>query len=556
MDSHREYWARLTRARVARRRVLAAGAAGTAAMAAIAITGCGSNDSSPSRSPTAQPRRGGTLRTGTTLPLAFGLDPQIETGTGLAIFPRVYGYLLHVDPHGDSVVYDHAASMEQPDAQTYILKLRDGVRFQDIAPVSGRAVTAEDAVLSLERFRDNPLVLNKTWHTGVLDRAEASDPSTVRVSTKRAYVYSLNELGAIGAGAILPKELMTSSADLSASGVGSGPFRIETVTPGSLVRLMRNDGYYRAPIPYVDAMEWRIFDSDDAKTAAFRQREIDVTPNRDRIEAQDMAKASAGAETDSAPALAYLSLGLRVDRPPFNDPRVREAIDIALDRDVMSREIAFGDGQVLGPVNPHLADGYWSLPRAEIVASQRGDVAIETRRSDAQAMLAAASASGALTRLQVAKLPQLLDVAGAVADQLRKIGLVVELETLDQLGWYVNFRRGDFDATLIGQLPYESPDMPTRLYHSGGIDGTGNMFGFADAAIDALVERSWSQADRAERQQTLLDAQRLMLSARPMIQLFTSTAYSTAWSYVRNRQPGVAGSMAQYNYEQWLDQPT
>ena len=62
--------------------------------------------------------------------------------------------------------------------------------------------------------------------------------------------------------------------------------------------------------------------------------------------------------------------------------------------------------------------------------------------------------------------------------------------------------------------------------------------------------------DRGERQQTLLDAQRLMIVARPMIQLFTSTAYSTAWSYVRNRRPGIAGSMAQYNYEQWLDNAT
>ncbi len=278
-----------------------------------------------------------------------------------------------------------------------------------------------------------------------------------------------------------------------------------------------------------------------------------MIPNRDRIEAEELAKSAPGAETATEPALAYLSLGLRVDRAPFNDPRVREAIDIALDRDAMSREIAFGDGQVLGPVNPHLANGYWSLSRDEIVAAQRGDAAIDSRRTDAQAMLSAASAAGARIRLQVAKLPQLLDVADVVASQLRQIGLTVDLETLDQLAWYVNFRRGDFDATVVGQLPYETPDQPTRMYHSGGIDGAGNMFGFSDPAIDALVERSWGQMDRGERQQTLLDAQRLMIAARPMLQLFTSSAYSTAWSYVRNRRPGIAGSMAQYNYEQWLD---
>lgn len=544
--------ARLTRARVSRRRVLAAGAAGAAAAATVAAFGCGGG-SPPS--PTPSPRRGGTLRTATTLPIVFGLDPQVETGTGLAIFPRVYGYLLHVDPADDSVVYDHSLSVESPDPQTYVVRLRDGLRFQDVPPVAGRAVTAEDAALSIQRFRDNPLVLTKTWHATVLDAVDVIDPLTLRITTKRPYAYSLAEIGAIGAGAILPKELVA-DVDLRSSGAGSGPFRIDAVEDGTRVQLARNDNYFRAPVPYLDGMEWRIVDGDPAKLDAFRQRQADVVPNRDRLEAEDLAKSMQGVETTIEPALAYLSLGLRVDRPPFNDPRVREAIDIALDRDVMSRDIAFGDGQVLGPVNPHLANGYWSLPRDEIMASQRGGDAIEARRTDARAMLAAASAADARIRLQVAKMPQLLDVADVVASQLRQIGLTIDLETLDQLAWYVNFRRGDFDATIIGQLPYESPDQPTRMYHSGGIDGAGSMFGFSDSAIDALVERSWGEMDRDGRRQTLVDAQRLMIAARPMIQLFTSTAYSTARSYVRNRRPGVAGSMAQYNYEQWLDQPS
>jgi peptide/nickel transport system substrate-binding protein len=548
--SHGSHLAGLSSARVSRRRFIAAGVAGAAAVGAVAV-GCGGRSSG---SPTPSPKSGGTLRTATTLPLAYGLDPQVETGTGLAIFPRVYGYLLHVDPSDDSIVYDHAHTLEQPDEKTYIVRMREGVRFQDVPPTNGRAVTADDSVQSLLRFRDNPLVLNKTWHTTVLDAADVVDRLTLRITTKRPYAYSPSEIGAIGAGAIIPKENI-SGVDLRSAGVGSGPFRVDTVE-NALVRLARNDDYFRAPIPYLDAMEWSIVADDAARLAAFRQRSADTIPNRDRIEAEELARSTPGVETTIEPALAYVSLGLRVDRSPFNDPRVRDAIDIALDRDDMVRQITFGDGQVLGPVNPHLASGYWSLARDEIVASQRGADPIDARRADARSLLSAASAAGARIRLQVAKMPQLLDVADAVASQLRRIGLTVDLETLDQLAWYVNFRRGDFDATIIGQLPYESPDQPTRMYHSGGIDGAGSMFGFADPAIDALVERSWGEIDREQRRQTLLEAQRLMIAARPMIQLFTSTAYSTAWSYVRNRHPGVTGSMAQYNYEQWLDVPT
>jgi peptide/nickel transport system substrate-binding protein len=390
MTSSGGYWATYAHARVSRRRALAAGAAGAGAVATIAAFGCGGKATKPAPSPDAGPRRGGTLRTGTTLPLAFGLDPHLETATGLAIFPRVYGYMLHVDPADDSVVYDQALSVEQPDAQTYIFKLREGVRFHDVPPINGRTVTSEDVALSIARYRDNPLVLNKTWHATALDKVEMPDATTVRITTSRPYVYSLAELGAVGAGAILPRELVTANADLSTAGVGSGPFRIDRASLADGVRLVRHEAYFREPLPYLDAMEWSIFASDDMKQAAFRQQQVDVVPNRDRIEAEGLAGDSADVEIASEPALAYLSLGLRTDRAPFTDPRVREAVDIALDRDAMIRDIAFGDGQVLGPVNPHLAEGNWSLPRAEIVASHRGDARIDARRADARSMLAQA----------------------------------------------------------------------------------------------------------------------------------------------------------------------
>ena len=125
-------------ARISRRGALAAGAAGVSAC--LLVAACGGSKPGATGTPTRTPRRGGTLRTGTTLPLAYGLDPQIETGTGLAVFPRVYGYLHHIDPNGDALLRDHVREIEQPDATTYIFRLRTDVRFHDTAPVNGRAV--------------------------------------------------------------------------------------------------------------------------------------------------------------------------------------------------------------------------------------------------------------------------------------------------------------------------------------------------------------------------------------------------------------------------------
>jgi peptide/nickel transport system substrate-binding protein len=548
MRSDRNYWETAARARVSRRRVLATGAAVTAGSAAIVVVGCGKGSKKP---PSDQPLTGGTLRTGTTLPIASGIDPQIETGTGLEIFPRIYGYLFHVDPQ-DAVVNDHAASIEQPDPMTVVVKLRSDLCFQAAAPVAGRAVSAQDAAESILRYRDNPLVTSKTWHTTVLDTVGASDATTLRVSTRRPYVYTLRELGGIGAGAILPKELIEAKTDISATSIGSGPFQLDRIARTTGARIVRSDSYYRRPVPYLDAMEWTIFPNDDTKLAAFKARNIDVIPNHDSAEAQMFRDASNGVDVTSEPSLACVSLGLRVDRPPFNDPRVRGALDLAIDRDALIRDLAFGNGEVLGAVNPHLAGGFWSLPNSDVLAAHSGTVSIDERRSGARALLEAAGAAGASFKLQVANIPLMIDVATVVRQQLLTLGLDIVMEELDLIVWFTNFRRGQFDATIISHLPYESPDTPTRFFHSAGPDGTASMFGFNDGAIDQLIERSWGEADRATRQNTLLDAQRLMLYARPMIQLFTSTGYTTARKSVRNRHGELLGSDAQYNYEQWI----
>jgi len=535
---------------VSRRRALAGAASVTAAATATAVIGCGGRNKADTSA--GQPRSGGVLRIGTTLPIASGLDPQTETGTGLAIFPRIYGYLLHVDARDDTVIKDHALSIEQADPTTYIFKLRPDVRFQDITPVSGRRVTAEDVAASIIRFRDNPLVASKTWHSMILDKVEAVDTATVRVTTRRPYVYSLAELGSINAGAIIPKELVQSNTDLNETSIGSGPFRLDAIARTERARIVRNNAYYRSPIPYLDAMQWTIFSDEEARLTAFKARQVDIVPNRDSTEAQSLTAFSDKIESATEPSLASVALGLRTDRAPFSDPRVRGAIDLAIDRDALIRDIAFGNGEVLGAVNPHLAGGRWSLPRAEVLAAHSGTVAIEERRRDARALLQAAGATGTAFKLQVASIPQLIDVATVIRQQLLTLGLDIVLQELDLIQWFTNFRRGQFEATVISHLPYETTDIPTRFYHSGGPDGNGSPFGFSDGAIDQLVERSWGETDSASRQKTLLDAQRLMISARPMIQLFTSTGYSTAWKSVRNRHAELVGSAAQYNYEQWL----
>lgn len=547
------HWSRFLRRRVPRRRALAGGTALIAGAAIYAACDDGRHDSSAGdASPSPEPRRGGTLRTATSVRFTSGLDPQTEHGAGLTVFPRLYGYLLHVDPRDDTLILDHAESIEQPDETTYIFKLRGDVYFHDIEPVSGRAVQARDVVASIRRHQRNPLVTEKPWHDEILNTAEATDDRTVRITTKRPYVWTLHHIGDVNAGAIIPADLIEPIQDITSRAIGSGPFVLGHYD-GRAVRVRRNDAYY-AGAPYLDAMEWRIFDNDDARLGAFARREADVTPNRNRSEAESLSQQHGGdVVTARTPSLATIALGLRIDAPPFNDERVREALDFALDRTTILREIMSSDGQPAGPVNPNLAGGYWALPRRDLEQASGVSLTVEGRRTRARQLLGLAGASEAALTLQVADVPELRDLAGIVASHLRAVGLSVTVEALQELVWYTNFHRGKFQASLASFPPYESPDIPLRLLHSRGPHTGVNPFGYADAETDALVEETWRETDRDRRRDAALAVQRRAIEARPAIYLVTGAGYSTAWSYVRDRAAELPGSLPQYHYRQWLD---
>jgi peptide/nickel transport system substrate-binding protein len=522
---------------------MAAGAVATASLV-LPSAACDDDDDGAE-----EPRTGGTLRYGSTVPLAYGLDPHLEQGGGLPAIARAYGYLFHVDPRDDVLILDHAASVEQPEPSVYVFRMGERV-FHPSAPANGRAVAGEDAIMSMQRYRDHPLVTTKFWHTKLLGGHGATDPSTIVISTTRPYAYSLHEMGHINAGAIVPAESASVASDLRAGVSGSGPMMIAPGAAG-ITRLERFGGYH--PNAYVDAMEWRVFADDEEKRAAFRDRSIDVLLARDRREALEFEADDVDVVTE--PSLSWTSIGWRVDRPPFNDVRVRRAIDLAIDREALISAAAAGEGEIAGPVNPHLAAGYWALPREELAAAQGATLSAEARLAEARMLLEGAGVRDAVIELQVADAPELLDLAALVREQVLPLGVNFATVPLPLPGWFFNYRGGNFHATLISHAPHETPDTSLRLYHSGGQEGAGNSFAFSDPAIDWLVERSWAEDEREQRQSTVHEVQRLMIEARPMAQLFSGSAYAVARDYVRDSGLDLPGSLGRYWYRQWLDVP-
>jgi peptide/nickel transport system substrate-binding protein len=425
------------------------------------------------------------------------------------------------------------------------------VRFHDVPLANGRAVRAQDVLRTVERYRDNPVAVNKLWHASILESIQATDDRTLRVTTRIPYVYTLAHMNAIGAGAIIPAEATDNNTDLTPGGPGSGPFTVGAIAFPDRASVIRFDGHYDAANIRLDGIAWEFFPDDTARRRAFEELRVDVIPVRDAIEAAYLRELD-GVATEVEPSLAYLSLGLRTDRPPFNDERLRRALDLAIDRAALLEVASQGEGIATGPINGHLATGFWSLSMEEIISASGGED-IERRRTEARGIIEAA---GALAfKLQVADTPELLDLATLLRDQLTSVGAFVVLEPVPQLAAFVNLRQGNFDAILISHQPHESPDIPARLYHSRGPEDTTSPFAFQDPEIDALVERSWGEADREQRRDTLIEAQRLMFARRPLVQLISPVGYTVWHDHVNDMPEALPGSLRQFYARQWLDLP-
>ena len=352
--------------RVSRRRFMG-GAAAATGTAGLILAGCGGGSKGGGATPRAsktvsgQPVWGGTVRTSYPASI-LGLDPH--TAEGLVTVTDFYSYVVHAtDWRGN--VGDLAESWEVPDQVNWTFKIRGDVRFQDLAPVNGRALVAGDIVKSCDRMKAQPGAITawSDWITGYT----APDNNTFTLTTKDPRWAVLMTLGSPIA-AIVPVEAADNFKDQA---VGSGPFMLADYGPNDGVSMVRNPNYYH-DYPYVDGQSIKVIADDASAQVAFRSGQLDVYNASTKPKA-DAVKDVSGASTQKYLQRIYQTFILNGSKfDTFKDERVREAVDLALDRKQMIEKLCFGDGELAGPIPP--SGGNEALPKAEIEAAYKRDV--------------------------------------------------------------------------------------------------------------------------------------------------------------------------------------
>ncbi|MDI6858242.1 MAG: ABC transporter substrate-binding protein [Dehalococcoidia bacterium] len=532
-----EYWSKFARRRVSRRSVLKAGAAaglGAAALGAAACEGDGEEGTpaggeTPAAGETPVP--GGKATFG--IPTDPGnLDPQQSITAGY-LSARIHNPLHAINMSTQEFTPLIAEKLEQPDNTTYIWTLRKGVKFHDVDPTFGREVTAEDVKYSFDRLKAGPTLNDRKLLTLYTETYEAVDTYTFKHATNRLFSPAIYHHGNYPY-CIVPREAVEKWEDLSSHASGCGAWILDGFTRGERVRLRKNLDYYLAGRPFPDEEEWLVIPDTGTLWQTFKTGKLDyVAVNLDKFKRAEV-EGNPSYQVETSPSLFTTNCYIRVDRPPFSDDRVREALDIAIDRDDLIDKLYFGEGKYNGPVPWPLE--YWALPQDEIRTVLKYDAEKAT-----QLLSAAGYGDGLELNAPCVNFGDPPKAAEIVADHYRRIGVRMNI-ALKELGVYLSQYQypGEFDITFFLNLPYMEPDMPLRSYYSKGQNADRNPGRSSDSEVDALIEGGWEIFDIDERQEYYRDVQRVLLRKHgPMYPLCSPEGHVGYSARMRGLQEGT-----------------
>lgn len=437
----------------------------------------------------------GTLRVGFEIPVQ--LDPAFASSDAeIAVLNAVYDYLVDIDARNEVVPRLARDWSVADDGLTYTFALYEDAAFHD-----GRPVTADDVVWTFERLRDPDAGFPTADLYANIEDIEATGEHevTFRLAEPNPFfLYDLSDNHAL----VVP----AGSDDLGATFVGSGPFVLEDYRPGTRMSLRANPDYHLEGRPGVERLELVFFADQAAAVNAIRGGQLDLVLRMPTALYRSLEGAR-GVERVMVPTNGFDLVRLRSDRPPGDDPRVVQALKLAVDREAIVAAVTQGLA-VQGhdtPVGP-LYEAYF-LPEPGLPPhdpERARELLAEAGYEDGLALELHTPDTGDRPDLAVV-LKEQLDAAGF------DIEVVVEPESVyyGENGWL----EVDFGITGWGSRPVPQFYFDTMI----ACDAVWNEAHFCDEEVDRLIELAGSTRDEAERVEAYHELQRILAERGPYV---------------------------------------
>jgi peptide/nickel transport system substrate-binding protein len=404
---------------------------------------------------------------------------------------------------------------------TWTFVLRDGVRFHD-----GSALGAADVVATIEKILDPKTAAPYKAELGPIAAVRAVDRRTVRIELASPYA-DLPKALASSMARVVSERGIADFSKLDTTVYGTGPFMLKEFVANERVVMERNPRYFRSGRPYLDRLVLRVLPDTTSQIAALENREVDVIGEVE----SDAFKRVAGIKGVKAVQVTggtFNNIVLYVDRAPFDDPRVRKALRLAMDRPQMSEAITGGVGTPADdqPISP---------------AYEYFDKTIPLRKADLaqarQLLKEAGHGSGFEHRLVVSNSPASREKTAVVVQAMaEQISIRFNIELMDNARYGSTIWNKGVASYVgnYGTRPTEDAILSKLSSAAYGIDEGRWVKTEPGKKAEQLILQGRQLSDKGERRKIYGDLQRLGRDDGPfIIPNFFNSLYATQ-SYVND----------------------
>jgi peptide/nickel transport system substrate-binding protein len=370
------------------------------------------------------------------------------------------------------------------------LHLRRGVKFHN-----GREFVADDVVYNIERAMDKSIGHSAFAQTITMKGARALDKYTAVIEYKQPTAYLFDTLCFIG---IVAKEAVP---DIKKGAMGTGPFRLDRWIPGDHARFVRNDGYWEPGLPYLDEVIVRSFRDIPSMLVNLEAGQLDIMEPLPSNELERLSKSKDIAIVRGNPGFFY-NLYLSTKRKPFDNRKVRQAINLAVDRKTIVSKVLYGFSETAQTPFPKSSwaydaqmDNYWpfDLDRARKLLAEAGlDKGFE------------------VSVVTTPVFPEFTDMALIIQADLAKIGVKMKVEETATTQYYQRLFGGDFEMMLSFSGRAHKDPGSVWLIQPAYAPG-GNMLGWKSGAYEDLLKQGASSFDREKRKAIYRKVQEILL---------------------------------------------
>jgi peptide/nickel transport system substrate-binding protein len=473
----------------------------------------------------------------------------------MAVFNNLVMYDQHVAQNSlSSVVPDLATGWSwSEDGKELTFPLHQGVKWHDGKPFTAADVKCTWDLLmgmGVDKLRVNP---RKPWYSNV-EAVTTRGDNEVIFHLKQPQP-SLLALLASGWSPIYPCHIP--AAQQRQKPVGTGPFKFVEFKPNEYIKVARNPDYWKPGRPYLDGIDFTIMREIAPRNLAFFAGNFDagtpygVTPPTLKDFQEQAPQAICEMTSVNVPRTMLINLR----KPPFDNPELRRAMTLAIDREAFSTIINGGVRHIGATMLPP-PNGVWGMPEEMLKTLPGYDPDVAKNRAEARKImekLGYGPDKPLVTKLSTRDIPAWRQPAVLLNSQLKEIYIDADLDIVDTTQWYPKVMRKEY---TIGAVPMETGvDDPDQMFYENFYTGAArNYAGYSDPEFDKLVDRQSLEPDAEKRKQIVWQLERKLADAAVRPVLFFPVGASCRQPYVKGLTIMVNSIYNGWRMEDvWLD---